>query len=174
MYLQGAPNKTQPRTINHWFYFYFFQRYKECGNVLNKFKCVITADVEQCVPASLRHASPCSLFFQIFDELVSANKSLFNVTCKVLRASWTVAVYFFFKKSPRKDTTWCSRMNTSFLWKPHIVKYIFTALLVSGVPRGRGFGGFNPPPPKFRSFDKVEPDCKLSGKCLVFLFQHPN
>ena len=35
-------------------------------------------------------------------------------------------------------------------------------------------GGVNPPPPKFRSFDKVEPDCKLSGKCLVFLFQHPN
>ena len=34
-------------------------------------------------------------------------------------------------------------------------------------------GGSNPPP-KFRSFDKVEPDCKLSGKCLVFLFQHPN
>ena len=38
-----------------------------------------------------------------------------------------------------------------------------------------GFGVFNSPPhPKFRSFDKVEPDCKLSGKCLVFLFQHPN
>ena len=37
-----------------------------------------------------------------------------------------------------------------------------------------GFGVFNPPPPKLRSFDKVEPDCKLSGKCLVFLFQHPN
>ena len=36
-----------------------------------------------------------------------------------------------------------------------------------------GFGGFNPPL-KFLSFDKVEPDCKLSGKCLVFLFQHGN
>ena len=31
-----------------------------------------------------------------------------------------------------------------------------------------------PPPPKFRSFDKVEPDFKLSGKCIVFLFQHLN
>ena len=42
----------------------------------------------------------------------------------------------------------------------------------SGVRRG---GGSNPPPPpKFLSFDKVEPDCKLSRKCLVFLFQHPN
>ena len=28
--------------------------------------------------------------------------------------------------------------------------------------------------PKFRSFDKVELDCKLSRKYLVFLFQHPN
>jgi hypothetical protein len=36
-----------------------------------------------------------------------------------------------------------------------------------------GLGG-STPPPKFRSFDKVESDCKLSGKCLVFLFQHPN
>ena len=35
-------------------------------------------------------------------------------------------------------------------------------------------GGGSTPPPKFRSFDIVEPDCKLSGKCLVFLFQHPN
>ena len=33
-------------------------------------------------------------------------------------------------------------------------------------------GGFKPP--KFRSFDKVEPDCKLRGKYLVFMFQHPN
>ena len=37
-----------------------------------------------------------------------------------------------------------------------------------------GGWGVQPPSPKFRSFDKVEPDCKLSGKCLVFLFQHPN
>ena len=36
--------------------------------------------------------------------------------------------------------------------------------------QGEGFK----PPPKFRSFDKVEPDCKLSRKCLVFLLQHPN
>jgi len=27
---------------------------------------------------------------------------------------------------------------------------------------------------KFRSFDKAAFDCKLNGKCLVFLFQHPN
>ena len=40
---------------------------------------------------------------------------------------------------------------------------------------GGGWGGWwIQTPPKFRSFDKVEQDCKLSGKCLVFLFQHPN
>ena len=38
-----------------------------------------------------------------------------------------------------------------------------------------GFGVFKPPPhPKLRNFDKAAFDCKLSGKCLVFLFQHPN
>jgi len=30
------------------------------------------------------------------------------------------------------------------------------------------------PNPTSRKFDRVEPDCKLSRKCLVFLFQHPN
>jgi hypothetical protein len=37
-----------------------------------------------------------------------------------------------------------------------------------------GIGGSNRPPPKIPKFYKVEQDCKLSGKCLVFLFQHPN
>ena len=39
-----------------------------------------------------------------------------------------------------------------------------------------GIWGFQPPPlpPKFRNFDKAAFDCKLSGKCLVFLFHHPN
>ena len=63
--------------------------------------------------------------------------------------------------------------NWLFFFKPR--RSVFTArygLFTSGAPRR--FGGFKPPPPKFRSFDKVEPDCKLSGKCLVFLFQHPN
>ena len=30
------------------------------------------------------------------------------------------------------------------------------------------------PPLKFRSFDNAAFDLKLRGKCLVFLFQHPN
>jgi hypothetical protein len=38
---------------------------------------------------------------------------------------------------------------------------------------GGGVGGFKPHL-KFRSFDKVEPDCNLNRKCVVFLFQHPN
>ena len=32
-----------------------------------------------------------------------------------------------------------------------------------------GFGGVQTTP-KFRSSDKVEPDCKLCGKCLVFYY----
>ena len=46
----------------------------------------------------------------------------------------------------------------------------------SGVPMDGGFGEIQtlPPPQKFGSFDKVETDCKLSGKCLVFLFHHPD
>jgi hypothetical protein len=39
---------------------------------------------------------------------------------------------------------------------------------------GEGVGGVFKPAPKFQSFDKAAFDCKLSGKCLVFLFQHPN
>jgi hypothetical protein len=33
----------------------------------------------------------------------------------------------------------------------------------SGVPRGVWWG-FNPPPPKFRSFDKTEPNSQFRGK----------
>ena len=38
----------------------------------------------------------------------------------------------------------------------------------------RGGGWVFKPPPKFRSFDKAAVEYKLRGKCLVFLFQHPN
>jgi hypothetical protein len=42
---------------------------------------------------------------------------------------------------------------------------------------GVGFGGFKPSP-KFRSFEKAEPNSLFRGKyirnCLVFLFHHPN
>jgi len=30
------------------------------------------------------------------------------------------------------------------------------------------------PTPTSQMFDKVKPDYKLSGKCLMFLFQHSN
>jgi hypothetical protein len=49
------------------------------------------------------------------------------------------------------------------------IKYTGT----SGVPRGVVWG-VQTPPPEIPKFYRVEPDCKLSGKCLVFLFQHPN
>ena len=50
-----------------------------------------------------------------------------------------------------------------------------TEVLWPGAVEYQGGGGWSvQTPPKFRSFDKVEPDCKLSRKCLVFLFQHPN
>jgi hypothetical protein len=42
---------------------------------------------------------------------------------------------------------------------------------------GGGLGG-STPPPKFRSFNKAEPNSQFHGKyirnCLVFLFHHPN
>ena len=54
-------------------------------------------------------------------------------------------------------------------------KPMFNISPLSGVPRGEGgLGCSPPPPPKFRSFEKAAFDGKLSGKCLVFLFQHPN
>jgi hypothetical protein len=41
--------------------------------------------------------------------------------------------------------------------------------------RTEGVGGVGfKPPPEVPKFYKVEPDCKLSQKYLVFLFQHPN
>jgi len=64
-----------------------------------------------------------------------------------------------------------ARYKTGYRYK--ILRLVFTFQSVAY--RGGSLGGFQPPPPpKFRSFDKVEPDCKLSGKCLVFLFKHPN
>jgi len=52
---------------------------------------------------------------------------------------------------------------------------IIDAILLTPVAyRGEVWGGGSNLPSKFRSFGKVEPDCKLSGKCLVFLFHHPN
>jgi hypothetical protein len=70
-----------------------------------------------------------------------------------------------------------TRFGISHIYKSCVVHKLsggqVTADLASGVRRGGGDFGVQTPP-KFRIFDKVEPDCKLSGKCLVFLFQHPN
>jgi hypothetical protein len=37
-----------------------------------------------------------------------------------------------------------------------------------------GGGGVQTPFSEIPKFDRVEPDCILSGKCSVLLFQHPN
>jgi hypothetical protein len=51
-------------------------------------------------------------------------------------------------------------------------KYVFLAVAY------REGLGVQPPSPKFRSFDKAEPNSQFRGKyirkCLVFLFHHPN
>ena len=80
-------------------------------------------------------------------------------------------------KHPRQQPTVCTQNQLSYIYwhytvfdEFHLQLAIFTACIYSVV---YGRGGFTPPP-KFRSFNKVEPDCKLSEKCLVFLFQHPN
>ena len=56
--------------------------------------------------------------------------------------------------------------------KKKIVKTFILLYVLQRRTEG-GVWWVQPPPPKFRSFNKFEPDCKLSGKCLVFLFQHP-
>jgi hypothetical protein len=58
--------------------------------------------------------------------------------------------------------------------------HVVRSLLLISVPvayRGGWFGGFKPLP-KFRSFDKAQPNAQFHGKyirnCLVFLFHRPN
>jgi hypothetical protein len=87
------------------------------------------------------------------------------------------------------DTTFLGRRSECyFLYLPGYICSIFGAFLnmylhivisgISGVPRGVCLGGSNPPPRKFRSFDKAEPNSLFRGKyirnCLVFLFHRPN
>jgi len=47
-------------------------------------------------------------------------------------------------------------------------------LLIQTVLQWRIWFRSSNPPPTSRKFEKVEPDCKLSGKYLGFLFHHPN
>ena len=64
-------------------------------------------------------------------------------------------------------------MNWKMLNKQRDVFAVHSQQSISGVPTGRVWGiqtSSPPSPPKFQSFDKVEPVCKLSGKRLVFLF----
>ena len=47
----------------------------------------------------------------------------------------------------------------------HIRAFGLSATIVSGVLKGGGWG-FNPLPPKFRSFDKAEPNSQFRGKYI--------
>ena len=58
-------------------------------------------------------------------------------------------------------------LYTCSIWYRHSIHAVAEQWRTEG-------GVFKPPPPKFRSFDKAAFDCKLSGRCLVFLFQQPN
>jgi hypothetical protein len=57
------------------------------------------------------------------------------------------------------------------MWRWNAAGDAVAVAAASGV-QGGGFGGVNPP--EIPKFYKVEPDCKLSGNCLVFLFKHSN
>jgi hypothetical protein len=60
------------------------------------------------------------------------------------------------------------------LWRFHHTNNNYTLLLttascsvgVSGVLRGEGEGVFKPPPPKFRSYDRSEPNFQFRGKYI--------
>jgi hypothetical protein len=73
---------------------------------------------------------------------------------------------FYWEKDSLKKYPHKEKQNEA-----HNVKFpLFCAVAYRG-----GFGVFNPPPPpEIPKFYKVERDCKLSGKSLMFLFQHPN
>ena len=54
-----------------------------------------------------------------------------------------------------------------------VKEHLVTAATLSPVAYRGGFWGGSTPPPEIPKLWQVEPDCKLSGKCLMFLFQHP-
>ena len=63
------------------------------------------------------------------------------------------------------------RKTYSVLHVLHGGNFVCVTAQYSGVPGGLGV---QPPPRNSEVFYKVEPDCKLSGTSLVFLFQNPN
>jgi hypothetical protein len=78
----------------------------------------------------------------------------------------------------RQITAHYSQMALKLAFCSPCRRYTFTETFRRSVAyRGEGFGGFKPLP-KFRSFDKAEPNSLFRGKyirnCLVFLFPHPN
>ena len=69
----------------------------------------------------------------------------------------------------------CTKISVMRLGLNYVyILFELTSLAVAYRRESWGVQTLPPPLPKFRSFDKAAFDCKLSGKCLVFLFQHPN
>ena len=118
-------------------------------------------------------------FLNRFKTKWAALESRTSVQCDYSTKTWPWAYLEFSLSVPivwiRSGTLPLEIAHSILQWDKKLLclELKFILVLFSGVARG-GVGVFKPPPPKFQSFDKVEPDCKLSGKCLVFLFQHPN
>ena len=78
-------------------------------------------------------------------------------------------------RNGRSRVNWCLQIEVhTTLGKRVLFISLFKTSVQWCTEGGGRLGRFNPPLPKFRSFDKVEPECKLGGKCLVFLIQQNN
>ena len=82
-----------------------------------------------------------------------------SVTYWISKATDTNSEYVILIAFPRQH---CLLESASLLRCTYNVCLV---LFVSGVPRGGGLGCSNPPP-KFRSFDKAEPNSQFHGKYI--------
>ena len=136
---------------------------------------------------------PCNHLYHRIFQFVSSSPAC-HVFLWTFRTSYTLT-YSHSKKYPSRaikrynysTRTWKFIIRRQIfkwkfqLWEWHVLCWLricITCRLISPAVAYRGGeGGWvvqTPPSSKFRSFDKVESDCKLSGKYLVFLFQHRN
>ena len=130
----------------------------------------------------LPHGNTCAVhWLAVFTSVVSGNKGTSGYW-QILHVCYIQCDRHFegFSSNFGGRYRYFTRYTTSDVYKfGHIRIVVFWPLTPcsliqsSGVPRGGGWG-VQTLLPKFRSFDKAAFDCKLSGKCLVFLFQDPN
>jgi hypothetical protein len=124
-------------------------------------------------------SAACSSKFMLTSvQLISV---LYDITWIVITAKTSVILQSIqsIKKCTANFRKYMMHLCHSFVfltnfWKQKCCSCLY-GMHDSGVPGGRVKTlPFPPPPPEIPKFYKDEPDCKLSGKCLVFLFQHPN